>query len=281
MNTINEVRFVENKVRMNNPEIKDKGDKYLDSVRTKKKARYDKANDNTDNNTDNNTNSATSKQEQFFKNFYKNIKTLKVRTIKTPDGDIQEYYSDSSSNSSQDNNKKRIVDFDKVFQRRRLQYVSALNGGKIKKVNVSKLYEYGIVFNEATGKYEKVNQGCPRNDPVNKLIEDNEDLWTDRFTPELIIQKAINERVKKYPEMKGLSNKSIFTTGFNPESILLTAIAIRKNKIKSGAIKPERSSLDILCDQETEWWNKYGNPNNNNNNIENNNPNNTIDTATE
>ena len=232
MNTINEVRFVENKVRMNNPEIKDKGDKYLDSVRTKKKVRYNKANNNTPTNTDNNIVSATSKQEEFFKNFHKKIRTLKVRTKHTPDGDI-DYYSDSSSNSSQDNQRKTI-DFDKVFQRRRLQYVSALNGGKIKKVNVSKLYEYGIVFNEATGKYEKVNQGCPRNDPVNKLIQDNEDLWTDRFTPELIIQKAINERVKKYPEMKGLSNKSIFTTGFNPESILLTAIAIKKNKNKSS-----------------------------------------------
>jgi len=223
MNTINELRYVENKVRANNQEIKDKGDKYLLNVKNKKKIRYD--NNNTDN-----ENTPELTREEFLKNFHKRVRTAKKMVRYTADcGDI-EYFSDSSSNSSQDD-KIRSSNIDKRFQMRRLQYISCLNLGKIKKVNVSKLYEYGIVFNEATGKYEKQNQVCPIEDPVNKLIKENADIWTERFTPENIIQTAINDRIKKYPELKKLSNKTIFTTGFNPESILLTAISVKRNKM--------------------------------------------------
>ena len=226
MNTINEIRYVDNRVRASNPEARDKGDKYLLNVKTKKKIRYDKIN--------NNKTSIINKNQTDEENddFFKRVKYKKSRVKYTADGEEIEYYSDSSSNSSQDN-QKSISQLEKIFQRRRLQYVSALNSGKIKRVNVSKLYEYGIVFNEATGKYERQNEICPINDPVNKLIRDNEDMWTDRFRPDIIIQNAIDDKIKKNPELKNLSKKCLFTTGFNPESILLTAIALKKNKMKN------------------------------------------------
>lgn len=42
----------------------------------------------------------------------------------------------------------------------------------------------------------------------------------------------------KYPELKNVSRSQLFTQGFNPESILLTAIAIRRKKKEKGLIKP-------------------------------------------
>ena len=195
MNTINEVRFVENKVRACNNLMREKGDEYLKqlSIRTKKN-------------------------------------TLKLK--ENPAEYKIEYFSDSSDEVK----KRRPVSFEKIFNRRRLQYISALNLGKIKRVSVSKLYEYEIVFNEATQKYEKGGKGNPFKDPVNTLIRENEDLWDYDFTPEKIIDNAIKQYMKKHPETAGLSRKAIFNMTFNPESILLTAIAIKRNTLKKDKI---------------------------------------------
>jgi hypothetical protein len=236
MNTINELRYVDNRVRAINKEARDKGDKYLLRVKTIKKIRYDK--NNTNNRIENINKNPT---EEETDDFFKRVKYRKARIKYTADGEEIEYYSDSSSNSSQDN-QKSISQLEKIFQRRRLQYVSALNSGKIKRVNVSKLYEYGIVFNEASGKYERQNPICPRDDPVNKLIKDNEDIWTEKFRPDIIIQNAIDDKIKKNPELKNLSKKCLFTTGFNPESILLTAIALKRNKMKNKNKKDKQEA---------------------------------------
>ena len=133
MTTINKPTFIDNQVRIDNPEIKDKGDKYIQYQSIKKKERTERTKNNTD------SKELTPKQ---------------------------------------------------IFTRKRNQYISCLNLGRIKKINTDRLYEYGIVFNKATGKYEGVNAKYYFNLP--KIISDNSNLWNDTFNPEIIINQAIS-----------------------------------------------------------------------------------------
>jgi hypothetical protein len=84
---------------------------------------------------------------------------------------------------------KQLTEKD-IRERNRNQYISCLNRGRIIKINIKKVIEYGIVFNEATQKYEKRNEVCYLN-TINKLIIDNKDKWTDTFNPLTIINDAI------------------------------------------------------------------------------------------
>jgi len=99
------------------------------------------------------------------------------------------------SQSSRNKQRKTPIIYtqEQIFIRQRNQYISCLNLGRIKKISLDKLYQYGIVFNEATGKYESVKINSKFNYyNIPKLIAENSHIWNDVFNPENIIKDAIN-----------------------------------------------------------------------------------------
>jgi len=103
------------------------------------------------------------------------------------------YIKSQSNKNKQYNKQKTKQETEKdIFIRRRNQYISCLNLGRIKKIKTDILYKYGIVYNIASGKYESVKINS-KNEYFNitKIIADNSHLWTDTFNPETILKNAI------------------------------------------------------------------------------------------
>ena len=94
-----------------------------------------------------------------------------------------EYFSDSSDEIQQKRKNKNQER--NPHNRKVLQYISALNTGKLKKANKEKLIEYEIVFNTENNKYQKDTISKAKHS-LTKLIEDYSHLWTRDFNPIVI-----------------------------------------------------------------------------------------------
>lgn len=141
-----------------------------------------------------------------------------------------EYFSDSSDEI----NKKKTKKYKErnPSNRKVLQYISALNTGKLLKANPEKLIEYEIVFNTETNKYQKDNISKAKHS-LTKLIEDYSHLWTRDFNPIVIQEEEIKRIRENNPELKDAPIKDIWGAGFNPEIIIKNAIFIKLNEIKN------------------------------------------------
>jgi hypothetical protein len=140
-----------------------------------------------------------------------------------------EYFSDSSDEIQQKRNPKRTER--NPYNRKVLQYISALNTGKLKQANREKLIEYEIVFNTETKKYQKDTISKAKHS-LTKLIEEYSHLWTRDFNPILIQEEEIKRIRNNFPELKEAPIKDIWGAGFNPEIIIKNAIYIKLNEMK-------------------------------------------------
>jgi len=140
-----------------------------------------------------------------------------------------EYFSDSSDEIPQKS--KSNKNEQNPYNRRVLQYISALNTGKLKKANREKLIEYEIIFNTETKKYQKDNISRAKHS-LTKLIEDYSHLWTREFNPIVIQEEEINRIRSNNPDLKNTPIKDIWGAGFNPEIIIKNAIYIKLNEMK-------------------------------------------------
>ena len=140
-----------------------------------------------------------------------------------------EYFSDSSDEI----NKKKTKKYKErnPSNRKVLQYISALNTGKLLKANPEKLIEYEIVFNTETNKYQKDNISKAKHS-LTKLIEDYSHLWTREFNPIVIQEEEIKRIRNNNPELKDAPIKDIWGAGFNPEIIIKNAVFIKLNEMK-------------------------------------------------
>jgi len=140
-----------------------------------------------------------------------------------------EYFRDSNDEIQQKKKCKR--DEKNPYNRKVLQYISALNTGKLKKANREKLIEYEIVFNTETNKYQKDNISKAKHS-LTKLIEDYSYLWTREFNPIVIQEEEIKRIRSNNPELKEAPIKDIWGAGFNPEIIIKNAVFIKLNEMK-------------------------------------------------
>ena len=140
-----------------------------------------------------------------------------------------EYFSDSSDEIQQKRKNKNQER--NPHNRKVLQYISALNTGKLKKANKEKLIEYEIVFNTETNKYQK-DIITKAKHSLTKLIEDYSHLWTREFNPILIQEEEIKRIRSNNPELKDAPIKDIWGAGFNPEIIIKNAVFIKLNEMK-------------------------------------------------
>lgn len=140
-----------------------------------------------------------------------------------------EYFSDSSDEIQQKRKCKR--DEKNPHNRKVLQYISALNTGKLKKANKEKLIEYEIVFNTETNKYQK-DIITKAKHSLTKMIEDYSHLWTREFNPIVIQEEEIKRIRSNNPELKDAPIKDIWGVGFNPEIIIKNAVFIKLNEMK-------------------------------------------------
>ena len=135
-----------------------------------------------------------------------------------------EYFSDSSDEIQQKRKPKQ--DERNPYNRKVLQYISALNTGKLKQANKEKLIEYEIVFNTETKKYQKDTISKAKHS-LTKLIEEYSHLWTRDFNPIVIQEEEIKRIGSNNPELKDAPIKDIWGTGFNPEIIIKNAVFIK------------------------------------------------------
>ena len=140
-----------------------------------------------------------------------------------------EYFSDSSDETQKKRNNKNKER--NPHNRKVLQYISALNTGKLKKANKEKLIEYEIVFNTETNKYQKDTISKAKHS-LTKLIEDYSHLWTREFNPIVIQEEEIKRIRDNNPELKDAPIKDIWGAGFNPEIIIKNAVFIKLNEMK-------------------------------------------------
>lgn len=140
-----------------------------------------------------------------------------------------EYFSDSSDEIQQKRNPKRNER--NPHNRKVLQYISALNTGKLKQANKEKLIEYEIVFNTETKKYQKDTISKAKHS-LTKLIEEYSHLWTREFNPIVIQEEEIKRIRSNNPELKDAPIKDIWSSGFNPEIIIKNAVFIKLNEMK-------------------------------------------------
>ena len=140
-----------------------------------------------------------------------------------------EYFSDSSDETQKKRNNKNKER--NPHNRKVLQYISALNTGKLKKANKEKLIEYEIVFNTETNKYQKDTISKAKHS-LTKLIEDYSHLWTREFNPIVIQEEEIKRIRNNNPELKDAPIKDIWGAGFNPEIIIKNAVFIKLNEMK-------------------------------------------------
>ena len=140
-----------------------------------------------------------------------------------------EYFSDSSDEIQKKRNPKRNER--NPHNRKVLQYISALNTGKLKQANKEKLIEYEIVFNTETKKYQKDTISKAKHS-LTKLIEEYSHLWTRDFNPILIQEEEIKRIRSNNPELKDAPIKDIWSAGFNPEIIIKNAVFIKLNEMK-------------------------------------------------
>ena len=140
-----------------------------------------------------------------------------------------EYFSDSSDEIQQKRKNKNQER--NPHNRKVLQYISALNTGKLKKANKEKLIEYEIVFNTETNKYQK-DIITKAKHSLTKMIEDYSHLWTREFNPIVIQEEEIKRIRSNNPELKDAPIKDIWGAGFNPEIIIKNAVFIKLNEMK-------------------------------------------------
>jgi hypothetical protein len=141
-----------------------------------------------------------------------------------------EYFSDSSDEIQQKRKNKNQER--NPHNRKVLQYISALNTGKLKKANKEKLIEYEIVFNTETNKYQK-DIITKAKHSLTKMIEDYSHLWTREFNPIVIQEEEIKRIRSNNPELKDAPIKDIWGVGFNPEIIIKNAVFIKLNEMKN------------------------------------------------
>lgn len=161
---------------------------------------------------------------------YRRRSIQRKKELKNSKSDV-EYFSDSSEETPQKQTKKNQER--NPHNRKVLQYISALNTGKLKKANREKLIEYEIVFNTQTNKYQKDNISKAKH-TLTKLIEDYSHLWTRDFNPIVIQEEEIKRIRSNNPELKDAPIKDIWGVGFNPEIIIKNAVFIKLNEIKNA-----------------------------------------------
>lgn len=161
---------------------------------------------------------------------YRRRSIQRKKELKNSKSDV-EYFSDSSEETPQKQRKKNQER--NPHNRKVLQYISALNTGKLKKANREKLIEYEIVFNTQTNKYQKDNISKAKH-TLTKLIEDYSHLWTRDFNPIVIQEEEIKRIRSNNPELKDAPIKDIWGVGFNPEIIIKNAVFIKLNEIKNA-----------------------------------------------
>jgi len=167
------------------------------------------------------------RSQEYCKKYLQRKKELKE--IKDKSNIEVEYFSDSSDEIQQNRKLKR--EERNPYNRKVLQYISALNTGKLKKANRNKLIEYEIVFNNETKKYQKDNISKAKHS-LTKLIEQYSHLWTRDFNPIVIQEDEITRIRCNNPELKDAPIKDIWGAGFNPEIIIKNAIFIKLNEMK-------------------------------------------------
>jgi len=155
---------------------------------------------------------------------------LELQQIREKSKNEVEYFSDSSDEIQQ-KRKNKVRQERNPYNRKVLQYISALNTGKLKKANREKLIEYEIVFNTETKKYQKDNISKAKHS-LTKMIEDYSHLWTRDFNPIIIQEEEIKRIRSNNPELKDAPIKDIWGAGFNPEIIIKNAVFIKLNEMK-------------------------------------------------
>ena len=157
---------------------------------------------------------------------------MELQKIREKSKNEVEYFSDSSDEIQQKRKCNKCKRDEKnPYNRKVLQYISALNTGKLKKANREKLIEYEIVFNTETKKYQKDNISKAKHS-LTKLIEDYSYLWTRDFNPIAIQEEEIKRIRDNNPELKDAPIKDIWGAGFNPEIIIKNAVFIKLNEMK-------------------------------------------------
>ena len=125
---------------------------------------------------------------------------MELQKIREETKNDVEYFSDSSDEIQQKRKCNKCKRDEKnPYNRKVLQYISALNTGKLKKANREKLIEYEIVFNTETKKYQKDNISKAKHS-LTKLIEDYSHLWTRDFNPIAIQEEEIKRIRDNNPE---------------------------------------------------------------------------------
>jgi hypothetical protein len=158
---------------------------------------------------------------------------MELQKIREETKNDVEYFSDSSDEIQQKKKSNKCKRDEKnPYNRKVLQYISALNTGKLKKANREKLIEYEIVFNTETNKYQKDTISKAKHS-LTKLIEEYSHLWTRDFNPIAIQEEEIKRIRDNNPELKDAPIKDIWGAGFNPEIIIKNAIFIKLNEIKN------------------------------------------------